>query len=269
MADVRPYTRLLPISGSDWPGVAYGCTTRQGGVSTAEWRSLNLGAHTQDDPDAVVENRRRLTSVLPGVPLWLTQVHGTSVFDADASEIIEGGLLAKKRVDGLEPVADAAITTQPNRVLAIMTADCAPIVLADLEGRALAVAHAGWRGLAEGVLAATLEALAERLPQAVGWKAWVGPCIGQAAFEVGDDVYEAFTSKDPISVQHFLPGRMPGKWQADLAGLACHQLDKLGVQNVECANVCTFEREDLFYSYRRSACTGRMATLAWLSEESR
>ena len=276
---MKHHPNLLPITGSAWPGVHYGCTTRHGGVSTAEWRSFNLGEHTQDDLDAVAENRRRLAAVLPGAPVWLSQVHGTQVFDADATETARDpssnergritGETKSGHAEGAPPVADAAVTTQANRVLAIMTADCAPVVLADVDGRALGVAHAGWRGLAAGVLAVTLEALMQRLPRAVAWRAWVGPCIGQAAFEVGDDVYQTFTASDPVAAKYFLPGRVVGKWQADLAGLACHQLDILGVQSIECAKLCTFQRTDLLYSYRRSPCTGRMATLAWLNGDRR
>src|SRR5690606_28129542 len=148
-----------------WRGVQYGCTTRAGGVSQGEWASLNLGTNTEDDPKRVAQNRSRLASRLPSEPLWLRQVHGADVVDADAGH------------SGV-PVADAAITTKPDRVLAILTADCVPVVIADHGGRALGVAHAGWRGLSGGVLDATLRRLQERLPDATGWRAWVGPCIG-------------------------------------------------------------------------------------------
>ena len=241
---------LIPITGLPWQGVCYGCTTRHGGVSAGPWASLNLGLHTGDDECAVHENRRRLAAALPGEPFWLQQVHGIHVVEAGSTV--------------LPPRADAAFTTQPGCVLAIMTADCAPVVIADTHGRVLGVAHAGWRGLVAGVLDSTLAALRARLPSAAGWRAWVGPCIGQAGFEVGDEVRLAFTGADPAAAAFFVTGVRPGKWQADLAGLVCHRLAALGVQNVEVSGLCTFGRADLFHSYRRAAVTGRMATVAWL-----
>jgi len=187
-------------------------------------------------------------------------VHGIFVADADAG--VDSGAGDGVSV-GPPPRADAAITLRPGRVLAIMTADCAPVVIADLQGRALGLAHAGWRGLAAGVLEATLAALRARLPGAV-WRAWIGPCIGQARFEVGDEVRRAFVAADPAASRYFALGGADGKWQADLASLARHRLDMLDVYSVETSGLCTFDRADLFYSYRRSAATGRMATLAWL-----
>lgn len=283
MAKLKTEPPLLPISGAPWPGVRYGCTTREGGVSTGPWQSLNLASHVGDDPEAVRENRRRLAAGLPGPPVWLNQVHG-----ADVVEIVDtpslryqpcGSVLAKAplRAEGEEggashpadaacvpPRADAAITLCPGVVLAILTADCIPVVLADVDGRALGVAHAGWRGLAAGVLEATLAALKARLPEARAWRAWVGPAIGQASFEVGDDVRIAFVDTDPAASAYFAAGRKAGKWQADLAGLARHRLETMGVHGIELSGLCTYERADLFYSYRRSAASGRMATLAWL-----
>lgn len=261
---------LLTVSGMSWPGVAYGCTTRAGGVSTGPWASMNLGLHVGDDPQAVLQNRRRLAAGLPGEPVWLEQVHGIELIEAR-----EGGSL--HRVEGagtagpgsplsrqMPPRADAAITLCRGVVLAIMTADCLPIVIADTEGRALGVAHAGWRGLAAGVLEATLAALMARRPHAAGWRAWIGPGISQAAFEVGSDVRSVFVDTNPSAAAFFLPGRQPGKWQADLAGLACHRLETMGVYGVELSGLCTWTRGDLFHSYRRDTTCGRMATLAWL-----
>ncbi|MFA7670356.1 MAG: peptidoglycan editing factor PgeF [Burkholderiaceae bacterium] len=246
---------LLPVRGAPWEGVRYGTTTRHGGVSHGPWASFNLGLHTGDDPEAVKENRRRLAVDLPAAPFWLEQVHGTVVADADADVAF--------RPMQPPPRADAAITMQPGRVLAIMTADCAPVVIADLQGRALGMAHAGWRGLAGGVLEATVSALRDRLPAAV-WRAWVGPCIGQARFEVGDEVRQAFVATDPSASRYFALGATEGKWQADLAALARHRLDMLDVYSVETSGYCTHDMADLFHSYRRSSVTGRMATLAWL-----
>ena len=281
MEDLTEKKSLLPIHGTAWKGVRYGCTTRGGGVSSGPWKSLNLALHVGDDADAVHENRRRLAACLPGEPFWLEQVHGTDVIEvkdtsyirlvrqaASASGVSDSpqGEQPWEAADLLRPRADAAITTCPGVVLAIMTADCIPVVMADSEGRALAVAHAGWRGLAAGVLEATLAALRLRLPQAT-WRAWVGPCIGQASFEVGDEVREAFIGQDAAAAAWFAAGRKPGKWQADLAGLARHRLEMMGVYGVELSGLCTFERDDLFHSYRRSTVSGRMATVAWLQTE--
>lgn len=254
MGSMKDDPGLLPIRGALWPGVRYGCTTRHGGVSNAPWDTFNLGMHTGDASDAVLENRRRLTAILPEAPFWLEQVHGIDVADADAPPLGAGG----------PPRADAAVTTRPGRVLAIMTADCVPVVIADVHGRALGVAHAGWRGLAAGVLEATVAALRSRLPDAAAWRAWVGPCIGQARFEVGDEVRCAFVDDDGAASQYFTAGVVPGKWLADLAGLSFHCLAKMGIQHVERSGLCTYERADLFYSYRRESTTGRMATIAWL-----
>lgn len=247
---------LLPVTGAAWPGVRYGCTTRLGGVSHGDWASFNVGLHTGDNPGAVLENRRRLAAGLPAEPFWLEQVHGCEVADADTP--LQGG-------QGTPPRADAAVTARPGRVLAIMTADCVPVVIGGLHGGALGVAHAGWRGLAAGVLEATLEALKARCASA-GWRAWIGPCIGQGHYEVGDDMRRVFVDPDPTAAQFFAPGRATGKWQADLVGLTRHRLDMIGVYSVESSGLCTYGRDDLFYSYRRSPMTGRMATLAWLDD---
>lgn len=252
------------ISGEPWRGVKYGCTTRAGGISNDAWESLNLALHVGDRPEAVHENRLRLARALPGEPYWLEQVHGTHVIDVDKSAI-SGRDAHGQGIAAPEPCADAAITTQPNRVLAVMTADCVPVVIADIEGKALAVAHAGWRGLAAGVLETTFRALQSRVPRAAGWRAWVGPCIGQARFEVGDEVRRAFVEVDPFTAKYFAVGKERDKWYADLASLTCHRLEILGVQSIESAGLCTYERADLFYSYRRTPVTGRMATVAWLT----
>lgn len=273
---------LLPIHGTAWKNVRYGCTTRNGGVSSGPWESLNLALHVGDDAEAVHENRRRLAVGLPGEPFWLEQVHGTDVVEVKDTSYIplvsrnasSSGALHVEEHEELSllpgsapPRADAAITTCPNVVLAIMTADCIPVVMADAQGRALGVVHAGWRGLAAGVLEATLATLKLRLPQADAWRAWVGPCIGQASFEVGDEVRQAFVAQDEAATACFVAGQKTGKWQADLAGLACHRLEKMGMYAVELSGLCTFERGELFHSYRRSSVSGRMATLAWLQTD--
>lgn len=245
------------VTGDKWEGVHYFCTTRAGGVSVGALASLNLAEHVHDDVDCVRENRKRLAALLPGEPVWLEQVHGTQVLDADLA------------VAGTDPPrADAAVTAVPDRVLSIMTADCLPVVIADREGKVLGMAHAGWRGLAAGVLENTMHSLRVKCPAASAWRAWIGPAIGRKHFEVGPDVLQAFVANDPDSRACFFSGPRPGKWLADLPGLAKARLLKAGVQHIECSGFCSYEQADLFYSYRRDAASGRMATLAWLSGSS-
>lgn len=240
------------VTGLPWKGVQYFCTTRQDGVSGMPWDSFNLAQHVGDDPRCVEANRARLKSSLPETPLWLEQVHGAGVWDAD------------RAADALAPRADASVTTLPGRVLAIMTADCLPVVMADEQGRALGVAHAGWRGLAAGVLENTLTALRGRAPQASSWRAWIGPAISQANFEVGDEVYEAFVGVDPRLAMYFVADRPRGRWRADLPAIARHRLFHAGVGQIECCGQCTYAASERFFSYRREPRTGRQATLAWL-----
>lgn len=240
------------VTGLPWAGVQYFCTTRKGGVSVAPWESFNLAQHVGDDPRCVEDNRARLRLMLPAAPLWLEQVHGCEVWDADGD------------VAHSPPRADAAVTTQAGRVLAIMTADCLPVVMADERGSVLGVAHAGWRGLAAGVLENTLAAMRERASAASMWRAWIGPAISQAHFEVGDEVYEAFVGPDARLAMYFVADRPRGRWRADLPSIARHRLFHAGVQQIECSGRCTYADKDRFFSYRRQSCTGRQATLAWL-----
>lgn len=245
----------LPVlQGPDWPGVRCLATTRSGGVSAAPFDALNLGFNTRDNAHHAAENRRRLQACLPGPVVWLDQVHGTTVADADAL-----GPNASR------PVADAVVTTVPRRVLGILTADCLPVVIVDAQARALGVAHAGWRGLAAGVLEATLDALRARVSGARYWQAWVGPGISQAHFEVGDDVRQAFLSHHPGAAEYFQPGVRAGKWMADLPALARQRQLAAGVQQIALSGACTFAQADRYYSYRRSPETGRQATVAWLT----
>jgi YfiH family protein len=246
---------LRGITGESWTAVRYFCTWREGGVSPAPWDSLNLGLHVQDDQDAVRANRARLRRSLPADPLWLEQVHGTRVCDTDADGVW--------RAEGV-PCADAAVTRIRSRPLAIMTADCLPVVLADDAGRVLGVAHAGWRGLAAGVLENTLSVMRRRAPESSGWRAWLGPAIGQAAFEVGDEVRAAFVGPDPEAAACFTRWPGTGRWHADLAGLARLRLARAGVARIELSGECTHQRADRYFSYRREARTGRQVTLAWL-----
>jgi YfiH family protein len=244
---------LPVVTGADWPGVRYFCTTRAGGVGTAPHDTLNLGLRADDKPEAVAENRRRVRAAVPGEPLWLRQVHGAGVVDADAP------------AEPIEPPADASVTIQPGRVLAIMVADCLPVVMSDERGSVLGVAHAGWRGLAGGVLENALRAMQAKQPAARGWRAWVGPGIGPAAFEVGEDVLQAFAPDGPEALALFAPRPgLPGKWLADLPALARLRLRRAGVAQPALSGLCTVSGADRFFSYRRDRVTGRMALLAWL-----
>ena len=241
-----------------WQGVQLFCTTRQGGVGEPPHDTFNLGLGTQDNPDNVHENRRRLRQVLPSDPVWLKQVHGVRVVDADDPKLFE--------LNQGPPAADASVSTTPGRVLAVLTADCLSVVLADQAGSVVGAAHAGWKGLAAGVLEATLQLMQAKRPRASGWRAWVGPGIGAQAFQVGEDVRVAFQGNGAEQTGHFLPDPLePGKWRADLAGLACWRLARMGVTQIENSDLCTVnDPQRQFFSYRRDRQTGRMATLAWL-----
>jgi len=287
--------RLTPplVTGSLWPGVRYFSTTRIGGASQANYASWNLGAHVGDDPRHVQENRRRLRALLPAQPRWLHQVHGIDVADVDAcrfdacrpdrmSASSASSVNAAKPAQA--PQADAAITCQTHRVLAVLTADCLPVVIGDVQGRALGIAHAGWRGLAHGVLEQTLAHLRRRYPQAQDWRAWIGPAIGPRAFLVGRNVFDAFVATDPGAAACFQPAatahkarsgniaRQTGacsdspKWLADLPGLAAMRLRAAGVDQVQWCGHCTFSDPARYFSYRYQAVTGRIATCAWRCE---
>ncbi|MBK1692233.1 hypothetical protein CKO33_08635 [Ectothiorhodospira mobilis] len=234
-----------------WPapaGVRAVVTTRSGGVSRPPFQELNLALHTGDDPQAVRENRRHLVRALglPGEPVWLEQVHGTTV--AEAAEVTPDAIRA-----------DAAIARRPGVVCAVLTADCLPVCLCDRAGEEVAVAHAGWRGLAAGVLEATVAAFT-RPPEAL--LAWLGPAIGPAAFEVGPEVRRAFVQQDPGMACAFTPAR-GDRWLADLQALARARLIACGVGEVHGMTACTHGEAGRFFSYRRDGRTGRMATLIW------
>lgn len=231
-----------------WPAPARvkSCvTTRSGGVSVAPFDSCNLGDHVGDDPQAVSKNRQRLVSLLGCKPAWLQQVHGTAVVEARPGQVIE---------------ADASWTATPGVACTIMTADCLPALFCDRAGTRVAAAHAGWRGLAGGVLESTLDALALPADQVL---VWLGPAIGRQAFEVGAEVREAFVAQHVQAVEAFQPGPNPGKFIADIYQLARIRLAVRGVTAVYGGNFCTFN-DPRFYSYRRSAQTGRFASLIWL-----
>jgi polyphenol oxidase len=233
----------------DWPAAPHVkavITTRAGGVSTGPYASMNLGFTTDDDAHAVEENRRRLRMLLPAEPRWLKQVHGTRVVDADP--LVE-------RVE-----ADAAIARENGTVCAVLIADCLPVLLTDRAGSLVAAAHAGWRGLAGGVIQRTIERIREHSPHDV--IAYIGPGIGRDAFEVGEDVYRAYTSNDAAAAHAFVRHR-PGKWLADLPALARRALAGCGVSEVYGGDFCTWSDPARFFSYRRDGATGRMAALIW------
>jgi YfiH family protein len=240
------------------PGVRALCTTRMGGVSNGPAASLNLGTHVGDAPAAVAENRRLLrdAATLPSEPRWLRQVHGIEVADLD---VLPAGSV---------PEADAALTSRVGTVCAVLTADCLPVVLATADGSLVGVAHAGWRGLAAGVLEAAVAALRSRSAPGVGLMYWMGPVISARHFEVGADVRDAFLSAEPGDDSAFANGRS-GHWQCDLPRLARRRLSALGVADGGGGDRCTYEEEAMFYSHRRDvqhrglATTGRMATLVW------
>ncbi len=263
-------TSELPIvHGPHWPGVRILCTTRAGGVSADPYTSLNLALHVGDAVDSVVANRQRLRPLLPSDPLWLNQVHGIEVFDADGVPGQQRAPIGRQHAEpGMQaPTADAVITTTPGRVLALLTADCVPIVIASSCGRALGLAHAGWRGLAGGIVEATLQRLQRAVQGSATWRAWIGPCIGPQVYEVGEDVYRAFAVPPAPEALVPRPGA-PGKWLCNLPLLARARLQAAGVEQVETSGWCTVS-DSRFYSYRRDGVTGRFATLAWLEPSTR
>ena len=257
----------LPVIEAGWPlpkGVRALVTTRSGGVSEGAYGlhggavgGLNLGLRCGDDTDRVLANRARLRTILPAEPLWLNQVHGSAVVDSDASAILDGKALQ-------EPVADAAVSATPGRVLAVLCADCLPVLLSDEQGTCVGVAHAGWRGLAGGVVESTVAALRRLSSAQAELVAWLGPAIGPESFEVGADVLEAFQADDPGSVSCFYPGARPGKWQADLFELARRRLRATGIRLIGGGGQSTVSLPGHYYSHRRDRISGRQAALIWI-----
>jgi len=225
-------------------------TTRRGGYSQFPYDSFNLADHVGDVAETVAKNRALLQRelALPSEPIWLQQVHG---IDAVAAT-----------VENKNCCADAVYTDQVGKVCVVMTADCLPVLFCDKAGTRVAAAHAGWRGLAAGVLEQTVTALALP-PQEI--LAWLGPAIGAQAFEVGEEVRETFIAQLPQATQAFTPSRSH-HWFADLYLLARQRLQHFGVQEIFGGNDCTYTDVERFYSYRRDKTTGRMATLIWLDE---
>jgi YfiH family protein len=239
-----------------WPvpaTVRGGTSLRSGdGRSPPPFDRLNLGLRCGDDPALARANRESLATGLhlPSAPHWLDQVHGTAVARFDAPP-----------VGGHEPVADAAVTATPGVVLAILTADCLPVLFAARDGREIGAAHAGWRGLAAGVLEATVAAMQAPAGELV---AWLGPAAGPRAYEIGAEVREAFLAHDPEAAAAFVATR-PGHWRVDLYALARQRLAAVGVHAVHGGGECTISDPARYFSHRRDGRSGRMATLAWLA----
>jgi len=240
----------------DWPApnkVRAFQTTRRGGISAAPFDSLNLGDHVGDEPLVVARNRMQLNNLLPSEPVWLEQVHGTRVAYADLA--------------GCRTVADAAIARRG--VCVVMTADCLPVLLCDQAGTVVGAAHAGWKGLAAGVIEATVR---EMGVEPVELMAWFGPAISQKAFEVGAEVRDEFISADPAAAAAFIPSPLQGgcggesfKYLADIYALARLRLSALGVTQIYGGDRCTYSEPDQFFSYRRDGVTGRQGSFIWLA----
>jgi YfiH family protein len=231
----------------DWPAPAHVravSTTRQGGVSEGAFRGFNLALHVGDDAAAVAANREALRARIGVTSVWIEQVHGERCVQA------EPGPLAQ---------ADASFTRMPQIACAVLTADCLPLLLCDANGEVVAAAHAGWRGLAGGVIEATVKAM--RVP-AKSLLAWLGPAIGPQVFEVGEDVRSAFVTHDAAAAQAFVTNAR-GRWWCDLYALARLRLARLGVEEIYGGAYCTHTDASRFFSYRREGQTGRMATLIW------
>jgi YfiH family protein len=256
---VEPLSLEAFFKPASWPkGTGALMTTRRGGVSAAPFDSLNLKAQTRDPLDqiAVAENRRRFATTLGATPVFLDQVHGTRVVRLTA---------ASTSPDAPIEQADASITTVPGIACTVMVADCLPVLFATRDGRAVGAAHAGWRGLAGGVLEATVDAIRAAVPVAAGdIVAWLGASIGPKKFEVGADVPAAFHDGE---TRHFAPAPAvdgASKWLADLPALAEGRLRRLGLTEVGGCGLCTVSDASRFFSYRRDRVTGRLAAAAWI-----
>ena len=242
---------MTPWITPDWPApanVRAFVTTRAGGVSTGEYASMNLGTGSGDDPENVASNRAILRERLPSAPAWMAQVHGTSVADLDC-------LTA-----GEAPRADAAVTGEAGRVAVVLTADCMPLFLCDAAGTRVGVAHAGWRGMAAGVIEKSVTALGAKPADVL---AWMGPAIGPGAFEVGPEVRAAFMDVDPRCAPAFVP-QGSAKYLADLYALARLALERAGVRAVHGGGFCTHRDAERFFSYRRVKASGRMGAFIWM-----
>jgi hypothetical protein len=234
----------------DWPAPANVKalqSTRLGGNSAVPYDSLNFGTHVGDNPRVVAHNRQLLAPHMPSEPIWLEQVHGKVVVNADAA--------------GCVPQADACISRHRGAVCVVMTADCLPVLLCDEAGTVVGAAHAGWRGLCDGVIEATVKEMGVAPQQLM---AWLGPTIGPHAFEVGEDVRAAFMAHDAQAAAAFIPLAAEGKYRADMVRLARQRLNALGITRISGGTFCTYHQKDKFFSFRRDGVTGRMGTFIWL-----
>lgn len=262
---------------ADWPApppVRAFTTLRHGaGGSQAPFDTFNLGnryAADGDDPATVERNRAELVAQagLPSTPRWLRQVHGTAVlrFGRDGNAADTDSASRPTGANGAEPDADAAVTSVPGTVLAVLTADCLPVLFCARDGSEVAAAHAGWRGLADGMLEATVAAMATP-PDAL--MAWFGPAAGPAHYEIGRDVHDAFVSRDPKAADAFVVTR-PGHWRVDLYALARMRLKNAGIaaDRIHGGDLCTIADPQRFYSHRRDRRSGRMASVIWIAADS-
>lgn len=236
----------------NWPApknVKAFASTRVGGFSIAPYQGLNLGAHVGDDSSIVEKNRDWLAqrANMPSAPIWLNQTHSTVVAQASVptTQVLD---------------ADGVFTSSSNVVCSAMTADCLPVLLTNTQGTQVSAVHAGWRGLANGIVENALELFSGEVI------AWLGPAIGPKAFEVGEDVLQAFMDFDPQAYQAFTPRNVEGKWLADMSKLATQRLNRAGVTKVFDSGLCTFQNKEDFFSYRRDGVTGRQATFIWIED---
>ena len=235
-------------------------TTRSGGVSSAPYDSLNLGAHVGDSPERVAENRRLTNLLIPSEPIWLNQIHSTLVSTP----------AQRMKLDGQPIVADAAMTSKPNEVLAILTADCLPVLFSSRDGSVIGAAHAGWKGLCSGVLENTVSEILFAHPHLTSSDllAYLGPAIGPEVYEVGEDVYHSFeASSCGIGKGDFqvIPSKK-GKYLANLYSIAKNRLQTAGLIHISGGTYCTFLDSSHFYSYRRDGVTGRFASFIWIAQ---
>lgn len=244
---MTPVPALIIPEWQSPPNVHAFQTTRSGGFSLVPYHSLNLGDHVGDSPVTVVRNRMVLNSRMPSEPIWLEQVHGTVVVDAS--------------VAACRPRADACVSRARGAVCVVMTADCLPLLFCDRAGTVVGAAHAGWRGLADGVIEATVAAMAVA-PQAL--MVWLGAAIGATAFEVGEEVRAVFVAQNPLAAAAFAPTATAGKYLADLYALARLRLNALGIRDISGGDLCTYHDATRFFSYRRDGVTGRMGAFIWL-----
>lgn len=246
-----PFDLIVP----NWPAPSWvlaGSTTRSGGVSDGVFASLNLGDHVGDHPESVAKNRALLKKVanLPAEPAWLQQVHGTEILQLSTWQ---GGIVA----------ADASVSEQAGQVCLVMTADCLPVLFCCPKTKQVAAAHAGWRGLCDGILEKTLSHFSN--PSSV--LVWLGPCIGPSAFEVGEEVRQQFLANSAVAEAAFIRSANPSKWLANLALLARQRLTAAGATEIYGGDRCTFTESKQFFSYRRDGQTGRMASFIYIQAD--